>query len=228
MPRIGSPASRRDHASSVRFALTRPYQGGSAEEGSLVDEAQLQPILEERTIVEGLLRGDRNAAGTLYAWYGDALFREVILPRLPIRELAENVLVDTFRTVMERVETYKPESDKSIYFWLRRIAINRSIDVHRAHQRVRRLEDALEAETDPMDASPAPDKDADVEDTRARVEAALQKVNPRYAEALRLRLLEDLDREECAAKMGVTVGNFDVILHRASAAFRKAFQPDVD
>jgi hypothetical protein len=26
--------------------------------------------------------------------------------------------------------------------------------------------------------------------------------------------------------MGVTVGNFDVILHRASAAFRKAWQPD--
>jgi hypothetical protein len=24
------------------------------------------------------------------------------------------------------------------------------------------------------------------------------------------------------------VGNFDVLLHRASAAFKKAFQPDVD
>ncbi len=203
-------------------------RGGSAEEGSLVDEAELQPLAEERSIVEGLLRGDRGAAGTLYAWYGDALFREVILPRLPIRELAENVLVDTFRVVLERAETYNPDSDRSIYFWLRRIAINRAIDVHRAHQRARRLEDALEREADPGAAAPAPDQGADADDTRAQVEATLRTLNPRYAEALKLRLLDDLDREECAARMGVTVGNFDVILHRASAAFKKAFQPDVD
>ena len=176
--------------------------------------------------MEGLLRGDRSAAGTLYAWYGDALFREVILPRLPNRELAENVLVDTFRTVMERAATYRPDTDKSIYFWLRRIAINRAIDVHRAHQRARRLEEALEAEADPEAAAPAPDEGRVDDDTRAHVEATLQKLNPRYAEALRLRLIEDLDREECAVRMGVTVGNFDVILHRASAAFRKAFDPD--
>lgn len=205
-----------------------PVGGREREEGSLVDEAELQPIKEERLVVEGLLRGDRAAAGTLYAWYGDALFREIILPRLPIRELAENVLVDTFRIILERAETYKPENDKSIYFWIRRIAINRAIDVHRAHQRARRLENALEAAHDPEDAAPAPDRHVDDDDTRARVNAALQTLNPRYAEALRLRLLDDLDREECATRMGVTLGNFDVILHRASAAFRKAFQPDDD
>lgn len=43
--------------------------------------------------------------------------------------------------------------------------------------------------------------------------------------ALRMRLIEDRDREECAAEMGVTVGNFDVILHRASKAFRKKYPP---
>ncbi len=201
---------------------------GAKEEGSLVDEAQLQPIAEERAVVAGLLRGDRKAAGTLYAWYGDALFREIILPRLPIRELAENVLVDTFRIVLERAEQYTPDADKSIYFWIRRIAINRAIDVHRAHQRARRLEDALEAEHDPSEVSPAPDAHVDDEDTRARVEAALAQLSPRYAEALRLRMLDEHSREECASRLGVTVGNFDVILHRASAAFRKAFQPDVD
>ena len=138
------------------------------------------------------------------------------------------MLVDTFRIVLERAETYNPHSDRSIYFWLRRIAINRAIDVHRAHHRARRLEDALEAEADSDAAAAAPDRGVDADDTRAHVEATLQSLNPRYAEALRLRLLDDLDREECAQRMGVTVGNFDVILHRASAAFKKAFQPDVD
>ncbi len=179
--------------------------------------------------MESLLRGDRRAAGTLYAWYGDALFREVILPRLPNRELAENVLCDTFRIVLERCTTYKPDADKSIYFWIRRIAINRAIDVHRSHQRSRRLEEALLAESS-GEAFAEPEADAGLEgtDTRAEVEAALAKLNPRYAEALRMRLVQDMDRDECAQRMGVTIGNFDVILHRASAAFRKAFQPDAD
>ena len=67
-----------------------------------------------------------------------------------------------------------------------------------------------------------------VEDDERRVgiERTLATLDPRYAEALRLRLLDDLEREACAARMGVTVGNFDVILHRACAAFRMAYTPD--
>jgi RNA polymerase sigma-70 factor (ECF subfamily) len=55
------------------------------------------------------------------------------------------------------------------------------------------------------------------------VNAALEALNPRYATALRLRLIEDRDREECAESLGVSVGNFDVILHRAAKAFRKVY-----
>ena len=62
-------------------------------------------------------------------------------------------------------------------------------------------------------------------DTRRQVQASLSKMNSRYADALRLRLIEDRSREECAETMGVTVGNFDVILHRAAKAFRKVYPP---
>ena len=61
--------------------------------------------------------------------------------------------------------------------------------------------------------------------TKAQVQEALSSLNPRYAQALRLRLLEDRDREECAEAMDVTVSNFDVILHRACKAFRKVYPP---
>lgn len=177
-------------------------------------------------MVEGLRRGDRSAVATLYTWYADCLFREVILPRLPVRELAEDVLRDSFRLVLERIGQYQPEEDRSIYFWMRRIAINRAIDVYRSWQRARRLEEAVEAEARVHGEAVRPDDGVERDERRAAIESALSSINPRYAEALRLRLLEDLDREECAARMGVTVGNFDVILHRASAAFRKAYTPD--
>ena len=72
---------------------------------------------------------------------------------------------------------------------------------------------------------PAPDRAPEVEETRDAVNAALDQLNPRYASALRMRLLEDRDRDECADALGVSVGNFDVILHRAAKAFRKVFPP---
>jgi RNA polymerase sigma-70 factor (ECF subfamily) len=189
----------------------------------------LLPLNDERDIVDRLKKGDREAAGTLYRWYGDCLFREIILPRVPVRELAEDVLRDTFRLLIERIHQYTPEENKSIYFWIRRIAINRGMDVYRAWRRTRRLEEAMEAELKHGDMGTVVepvDPDLDREDTRQRIEEALMKINPRYAEALRMRLLEDRSREECASSMGVTLGNFDVILHRACAAFRKVYEVD--
>lgn len=126
---------------------------------------------------------------------------------------------------MERIQQYQPQG-ASIFFWLRRIAINRAIDVHRARQRQRRLEDAVQIEPDRTigQRPPAPDRAPEITQTRELVRAALDQLNPRYATALRMRLLEDRDREECAAALDVTVGNFDVIFHRACKAFRKVYE----
>ena len=117
----------------------------------------------------------------------------------------------------------------SIFFWMRRIAINRAIDVYRAYKRQRRLRDLSPIEetiertmsTPP----PQPDRAPEVAETRAQVDASLEKLSPRYARALRLRLIEDRDREECAELMEVSLGNFDVILHRACKSFRKVYPP---
>ena len=50
----------------------------------------------------------------------------------------------------------------------------------------------------------------------------LGRINPRYADAIRLRILEERSREEAALSLGVSVATFDVVLHRAMAALRKA------
>ena len=186
-------------------------------------------IAAERAVVLRLQAGDRGAAGPLFTWFSDKLYRQVILPRLPVRELAEDVLKDTFRIVLERIAQYHPEGNVSIFFWMRRIAINRAMDVHRAQARQRAFTDARPPEETAAltmsEAPPAPEVAPEQAETRAAVELSLSRLNPRYAEALRMRLLEDRTREECAAAMGVTVGNFDVILHRACKAFRQGYPP---
>ncbi|MBN1337616.1 MAG: RNA polymerase sigma factor [Deltaproteobacteria bacterium] len=190
-------------------------------------EAPTAPSLaEEAEVVQRLRSGDRGALATLYGWYGDRLYRQVILPRLPRIDLAEDVLRDTFRLAVEHITRYEPQN-VSIYVWLRRIAINRAMDVHRADGRDRRLREAAAREPERTYGTPPPppDRAVDTAELCDRVRASLGTLHDRYAQALRLRLLEDRDREECAAVMGVTVGNFDVILHRACKAFRQVWDP---
>ena len=56
---------------------------------------------------------------------------------------------------------------------------------------------------------------------RAKLRDALAQINPRYATAIRLRILEDRPREEVAKQMGVTPATFDVLLHRSMASLKK-------
>ena len=44
---------------------------------------------------------------------------------------------------------------------------------------------------------------------------------PRYAEALKMRLVEGVPRVECADRLGVTPPTFDVVLFRATRAFER-------
>ena len=61
---------------------------------------------------------------------------------------------------------------------------------------------------------------------RTRVLALLDRLNPRYAQAIRLRVLEERPRAEAAEALGVSLGTFDVVLHRAMAALRKVLDAE--
>jgi len=57
---------------------------------------------------------------------------------------------------------------------------------------------------------------------RVKVEEALSRIHPRYARAIRLRVLEERSREEVARELDVSPATFDVVLHRAMQSLRKA------
>lgn len=184
------------------------------------------PLDEERAVVERMQDGDRAAFAVLYRWYGDAIYR-VIVARVGQHEAAEDCLRDTFRQALEKIGSFTYDR-QSIYWWLRRIAVNKAMDVHRDRKRDRTLAERAEAEpaASPLpQATPRPDRGIEVAETSRDVEISLSRMNVRYAQALRLRLIEDHTREQCAAALGVTVGNFDVILHRASRAFKEVWPP---
>jgi DNA-directed RNA polymerase specialized sigma24 family protein len=78
------------------------------------------------------------------------------------------------------------------------------------------------ATTTPIDRALAERRD--LEAGRRKVQDALARIHPRYAQTIRLRILEEQTREDAARALDVTPATFDVLLHRALAALKKAVE----
>jgi RNA polymerase sigma-70 factor (ECF subfamily) len=182
----------------------------------------------ERVLCERAHEGDRVALGQILRQYGPVLYRAVLLPRLGSEAAAQDALAETYARVVERFHQYAWQS-VGVYPWLRVVALRIALDALRARRRETLFEpDDLEREIDASERDMSRTGDVelsekrDLADARAKVDAALGKLNARYASAIRLRVLEERSREEVAATLGVTVATFDVVLHRAMTSLRKA------
>jgi RNA polymerase sigma factor (sigma-70 family) len=191
--------------------------------------AVARPDLEaERALCEQARLGDRAALGQILRKYGPILYRSVLLPRLGSSAVAEDALGETYARVLERFQQFQWQGC-GIYPWLRVIAMRIALDLLRSRKRETLFDPddlAREVESSERDLASRGDAELcekrDLAEARARVEGALRVINARYADAIRLRVLEERPREEVAKTMGVTVATFDVVLHRALASLKKA------
>jgi RNA polymerase sigma-70 factor (ECF subfamily) len=187
---------------------------------------------QEHRLVEEAQHGNLDAMRPILERYAAPLYGTVILPRLGDAASAEEVLRDTLATAVEKIRRFTWQG-KSIYPWLRQIAINKVYDIHRQSKRSRRLADAMvhevAAESDPeshADAQLIADQERRAH--RDRIDDTMQQLQERYRVAIELRLIQELPREDCARRLGVTIGTFDVLLFRAVRAFRKHFGERAD
>lgn len=161
----------------------------------------------------------------------------MLLPRLGSEALAQDALSDTYARVVERFQQFQWQSC-GVYPWLRVVAMRIALDILRSRKRELLFDpDDLQREIDASakDLTSRGEADLcekrDLAEARGRVDAALAELNPRYAKAIRLRVLEERPREEVAETLGVTVATFDVVLHRALSALKKVIAkaaPDED
>jgi RNA polymerase sigma factor (sigma-70 family) len=187
---------------------------------------ELEPS-EEQRLVEEAQQGNLDAMRPILERYASPLYGTVILPRLGDAVSAEEVLRDTLATAVEKIRRFTWQG-KSIYPWMRQIAINKVYDVHRQSKRSRRLADAMVHEI-AVESDPASHADAQLiadQERRAhrgKIDETMQQLQERYRLAIELRLIQELSREDCARRLGITIGTFDVLLFRAVRAFRKHF-----
>lgn len=183
----------------------------------------------DRELVTRAQAGDRAALGELLHKHGAGLYRSVLLPRLGSEAAAKDALSETYAKVVASIDKFVWQN-VGFYPWLRTVALRVALDQLRATKRlVLFAEEDLAREIDAAQtAVPIEQQLSDRRDreaARAKVTEALARINPRYARAITLRVLEERPRDEAAAELGVTPSTFDVLLHRAIASLKKALLP---
>jgi RNA polymerase sigma-70 factor (ECF subfamily) len=216
---LGAGMPERSEGSGARRIA--PARVGEAASQSRED------VLEwERALVERAQAGDRAALGELLHRHGPMLYRSVLLPRLGSEAAAKDALAECYAKVVERLDRFTWQN-VGFYPWLRTVALRVALDALRARKRLVLWEaEDVEREVDESQAQTPVDERLserrDREAARVKVDDALGKIHPRYAKVIRLRVLEERPREEVAAELEVTPATFDVLLHRAVAALKKA------
>lgn len=239
MTGMGRPGPRRGSASgffhlsarasrTILRVVTEGHATGAAELDAQKAKAQqlrAESDAVDRGLVERAQAGDRAALGELLHKHGPGLYRSVLLPRLGSEPAAKEALGETYAKVVANIGKFVWQN-VGFYPWLRTVALRVALDQLRARKRLVLFEqddlqreiDAAQTET-PVEQRISDQRDRDA--ARRKVEEALGKINPRYARAIRLRILEEKPREEVAGDLGVTPATFDVLLHRAIASLKK-------
>jgi len=214
----------------VGSRLPIPTRSESCKVIALLELAESSRI-EERALCEQARGGSRHALGVLLERHGPRLYRSVLLPRLGSVDAAEEALSVTYTKVIERFSQFEWQ-DVGVYPWLRMVALRVAIDMLRLRKREVLFEPSdLERQMNHSGQSGATPEELEEHDLAAakqRVAALLDRVHPRYASAIRLRVLECRSRDEAAEQLGVTVATFDVVLHRALSALRKVLSQTVE
>jgi RNA polymerase sigma-70 factor, ECF subfamily len=179
----------------------------------------------ERRLVDRARSGDTAAMGELLATHGPSLYRTVLLPRLGSEAAAKDALSEVYERVLERFDRFTWQ-EVGIWPWLRVVALRVALDQLRARKRLLLWETQdIEREIDAANETASVDQELterrEREAAREKIEGALSCIHPRYAQAIRLRVLEGNAREDVARELGVSPATFDVILHRAMRAMRK-------
>ena len=173
-------------------------------------------------LVERLRGGDRQALAELFSLYRTRLRRMVEFRmdrRLQGRVDASDVLQEAYIDAEQRVRHYLAKPEMSFFVWLRQVAIQRMIDVHRRHLDAQMRDAKQEVPIhrgNPANATSAsmaaqlvghltsPSQRVLRAELLDQVEIALERMDAIDREVLALRHFEQLTNNEIAEVLGVT------------------------
>jgi len=190
-----------------------------------MDGGRSDALERERQLVARAKAGSRRALDALLGTYGPALYQNVLLPRVGSEAAAKEALGETYSRVVARIGTFS-WSAAGFQPWLRTVALQVAIDQLASRKRVLfwgagDVQRELDVSSKATPVAPSLSSQRDREAARAKIETALAQIHPRYARAIRLRILDARPRDQAASALEVTPAAFDVLLHRAVGALER-------
>jgi len=169
------------------------------------------PKKEDSTIIERVKQQDKAALELLYDKYAPALYG-VILRMCGNRELAEDLLQESFVKIWQHIGTYDATKGK-FYTWAYRIAKNLTLNSLRKKNQLIQTED-LSVYTEKEEAPQL---------NTAALSGAISKLEPHHQEAITLVYFKGYTHREANLQMGVPLGTFKSYVKQALQALRKSY-----
>ncbi|MBO4488296.1 MAG: sigma-70 family RNA polymerase sigma factor [Bacteroidales bacterium] len=98
------------------------------------------------SILEGCLKHDRKAQYALYQEFAPKML-SVCRRYCNSQEEAEDIMMEGFMKVFQKLDLYQKRNDCSFYSWIKSIMVNLSIDYLRAHRRQYEMEMSMDLGT---------------------------------------------------------------------------------
>lgn len=179
--------------------------------------------MEDTELVEKAKQGDKISMGILVNRYKNRVYN-LALRIVRNKEEAEDVLQDTFLTVVSKLNTFDGRS--SFFTWLYRIATNSALMLLRK-KKIRRV-NFKDNDFDPeqteisnlVDWSQDPSVDVTNEEIRNKINEALNTLKEKYKTVFVLRDIEELSTKETSDILNISEENVKVRLLRARQFLR--------
>jgi RNA polymerase sigma-70 factor (ECF subfamily) len=178
---------------------------------------------DERSLVERA-RVDPSAFAELYRRYLPRI-HAFAYRRTGHVEVAEDITSAAFERALRSLSAFTWK-DGGFGPWLFRIASNELADHYRRAGRAASPRATGAADRLHADAPRDPADEVGERDAVAEVLGAMDRLSPRYQQALELRYLAGLTADEAAAAMGTSKATMAVVVHRATRALRRALDEE--
>jgi len=164
--------------------------------------------MESEKLIEACKKGDSKAQLEVYKNYYKAMYN-VALRIINDTAEAEDVMQESFLSAFQKLETFKGEV--TFGAWLKKIVVNRSLDVIKTRKALISLESVAELPDDRGSESYLEYKDLNIE----LVKQAIQALPDGYRVVLSLYLIEGYDHDEISEILGITNATSRTQYHRA-------------
>jgi RNA polymerase sigma-70 factor (ECF subfamily) len=188
-------------------------------------------ILEESELVRRLRAGDDAAYEVLVRTQSSRLLA-VTRRILSSEEDARDAVQEAFIRAFQHLATFEGESRLST--WLHRVAVNTALMKLRSRRRrpeqpIEPLLPAFQDDGHHVEQFRSWDEGADEafgrQQLRTVVRQCIDRLPENYRTVLLLRDIEQMDSEETAAVLGITINAVKIRLHRARQALRTLLDP---